>query len=176
MKLKTKISKIGVAESRQCIVIQPYDVSILDDIQKVSSRQDLWVTIEPEGKSRNINAYMWKLCRLISEKTELSDVEVYQDAIINAGCNNWFDGQVPKEQYDDFVRTVTHDHDGWKVAYHSETKEGMVLYRCYYGSSVFSKTQMNRLVDYIVREAESYNIPTLESEKLERLINEWKVG
>jgi hypothetical protein len=38
---------------------------------------------------------MWKLCRLISEKTELSDVEVYQDAIINAGCNNWFDGQVP---------------------------------------------------------------------------------
>lgn len=172
MKLKTKIRRIGIA--KQCIVIQPYDIGILDDVKSASDRDDLWVTIQPEGKSKNINAYMWKLCRLISEKTGVSDLEVYQDAVVNANCNNWFDGQVHKDQFEDFVRTITYDHDGWKVAHYTESKSGMIWYRCYYGSSAFTKDQMNKLVDYIVREAESYNIPTLESEKIERLLQEWK--
>lgn len=175
MKLKTKISRIGVSIAKQAIVIQPYDISVLDQVIKAQDKKDLWLTIETEGKSRNINSYMWKLCRLISEHPQvgLSDVEVYQDAVINAGCNNWFDGEVKAEDYEQFCKSFTKNQVGWFVAHYAETHNGKVQYRAYYGSSVFTMAQMNRLVDYLVREAESLNIPTLESERIERMLEEW---
>lgn len=176
MKIKTKIRNIGIVPTKQCFVIQPYDVTMLDAAEKLKGRTDLYLTIEAEGKSRNINAYMWKLCRLISEHPDvpLSDVEVYQEAVLNAGCNNWFDGEIKKEDFRRFCDTFTKNQVGWFVAHYAETRNGLVQYRAYYGSSAFDRDQMNRLVDYVVREAESYNIPTLESEKIERMIEEWR--
>ena len=172
--MKTKIRKLGIA--KQCIVVQTYDLAVLDEILKMQDRDDLYIEIKPEGKSRNINAYMWALCRRISEHPDvpLSDVEVYQDAVLNAGCNNWFDGEVQQKDFKKFCDSFTYDKVGWFVAHYADTHDGMVQYRAYYGSSVFDSQQMNRLVDYIVKEAESYNIPTLESEKLERMLEEWQ--
>ena len=174
MKIKAKVRNIGVVESKQLIVVQPYDPAMLDEIEKFKGRDDVYFTIQTEGKSRNINAYMWKLCRLISEhpQVKMSDVDVYRDAILNAGCNNWFDGQLPIEDYYTFRRSFMTDRVGWFVVSDSMT-DGIVNYRAYYGSSLFNKDQMNRLVDYIVAEAESYKIPTLESERIERMLEEW---
>ena len=104
----------------------------------------------------------------------MSDVEVYQDAILNAGCNNWFDGEVRKEDFKKFCDSFTDGHVGWFVGHYADTKDGKIQYRAYYGSSVFDSSQMNRLVDYVVAEAESYNIPTLESEKIERMLKQWR--
>lgn len=176
MKIKAKIYSMAVLKNKRAVAFQLHDDKLLDELSKLAENGDLWLTVQREGKSKNINAYMWKLCRLISEHpdVEASDMEVYQDAILNAGCNNWFDGSIPKEQFKDFERTITYDHDGWKVAHYAESKEGMVWYRVYYGSSAFTREQMNKLVDYVVREAESYDIPTLESEKIERMLSEWR--
>ncbi len=178
LKVKTKVARIGVSERKQCIVLQPYDITILDEISKVTDKTNLWFTVETEGKSKNINAYMWKLCRLISEhpQVKMSDVEVYQDAVLNAGCNNWFDGEVKKEDFETFCKSFTKNQAGWFVAHYAHTANDMVKYRAYYGSSVFTMDQMNRLVDYLVKEAESYSIPTLESERIERLLEEWNIA
>lgn len=175
MKIKMKIRNIGVVTSRQCIIAQPYDLAMLDEIEKFKGRDDVYLKVETEGKSRNINAYMWALCRQISEHPDvkMSDVEVYQDAVLNAGCNNWFDGEVKAEDFQRFCRSFTRDQVGWFVAHYAETKNGTIQYRAYYGSSIFDSDQMNRLVDYVVRQAESYRIPTLETEKLERMISQW---
>lgn len=176
MKIKTKIKDIGVVVNKQCIVIKPYDLSVLDEVIKMQGHEGLTLEIKTEGKSRNINAYMWKLCRLISEHpaVKLSDIEVYQDAVLNAGCNNWFDGEIKAEDFDRFCKSFTKDQVGWFVAHYAETKNGMVQYRAYYGSSIFDQEQMNRLVDYVVAEAKSYNIPTLGEQELERIMQEWK--
>lgn len=177
MRLKARVKQLAIIPSKECLAINFYDSTLLDVIEKFVGK-DVTLTLETGKKSRDAERYMWALRRQISEHpdVELSDIEVYQEAIVSAGCNNWFDGAVRQEEFKAFCDTFTYGHVGWFVAHYADTKDGLVQYRAYYGSSMFTREQMSRLVDYVVREAEEYKIPTLESEEIERLIKSWRAG
>lgn len=177
MKLKTKVKQLAVVASKECLAVKFYDSTLLDEITKFNGKPT-WITLQTEGKSKNANAYMWQLCRLIAEHPEVrsSDIDVYKDAVINAGCNNWFDGEVNTEDFGKFCEAFADGHVGWFVAHYADTRDGKTQYRAYYGSSIFTNDQMQRLVDYVVGQAKSYNIETLEDREIERLVKSWRAG
>lgn len=45
--------------------------------------------------------------------------------------------------------------------------------RCWYGTSVYNKVQMKRILDYLTEDARSVGVETLEDQYFQQLLKEW---
>lgn len=123
-------------------------------------------------RSRNANAYLWELCGQIAEISGVSAEDVYRNEVITCGADNFIDGFVPEEQFRTFKMVTTETHVGWFIV-KDIVLSGMQHYRLYYGSSLFDSSQMHKLLDNVVREAESYGIPTQDQAYIDHLAEKW---
>lgn len=128
-----------------------------------------------EKRSLNANAYCWVLCKQISNALRfLTKEEVYQRAIKAVGVCKEFE-PLPIDQ----AKTLRHAWErlgvGWvteQVDFHTDGDR--VIIRCYYGSSTYNTRQMSHLIDYLVQDAESCGIATLEKQRIDSLLEEWE--
>ena len=122
-------------------------------------------------RSRDANAFAWVLIDKIAEKMRISKVEVYRNAIREIG------GVSEMVCVQD--KAVERLRSGWEkngIGWQTETMPsklpGCTNVILYYGSSTYDTTQMSRLLDLIIQEAEQLGIPTLRDEA-DALLGKW---
>ena len=134
-------------------------------------------TIEPyvERRSSNANSYCWVLCDKIAQKLGGSQTkeEVYQRAVHAVGIYKEFTGMEP-----DQAKTLQAAWNklgiGWITEDGWEQDGERQFVRAYYGSSVYNRKQMARLLDYITEDARSVGVPIESEEKIQSLLREWE--
>lgn len=133
------------------------------------------VEIRKASKSRSMsaNAYAWVLIDKISEKTGINQTDVYRSAIREIGGVSTLLGMK-----DDAVPVFTENwqrgHLGRQVEIiPGSSKPGWSNVRVFYGSSEFDSTQMARLIDSLIQDAEALGIPTINDAEAERMISKW---
>lgn len=121
-------------------------------------------------RSLNANAYAWVLMDKVARKLQISKEEVYTRAIKQVGV---FDPiSVNVAAYERFKRNWERKGLGWIVD--KMMDDGAKVYcNVYYGSSVYSSSNMARLIDWIVEEAKLQGIDTMTPAERARLIDEW---
>lgn len=123
-------------------------------------------------RSLDASARAWALIDQIAEKTGLKKYEVYRNAIQDIGgvsdivcvkdvavdtlCRNWRDrGQ------------------GWMAETSPSKLPGCTNVTLWYGSSVYTKDQMSRLIDSLVQDGNALGIATMSPTEQERLLSQW---
>lgn len=124
-------------------------------------------------RSLNANAYAWVLMDKVARKLQISKEEVYTRAIKQVGVFEPI--SVDVAAYERFKRNWERQGLGWLVD--KMMDDGVKVYfNAYYGSSVYSSSEMARLIDWIVEEAKSQGIDTMTPAERARLIDEWGKG
>lgn len=125
-------------------------------------------------RTKNANAYCWVLCDEISKALHNGEtrVDVYRKAIREVGIFRDIDLRA------DAARTMMKGWEGNGIGWFSEKVddsefEGFELIRFYFGSSVYNKKQMARLIDWIVEEAKDQGIEVLTDQELSLLKDGW---
>jgi len=133
------------------------------------------VVVKRKKRSRDANAYAWKLMDEIAKVIHSTSVDVYRRAILDVGVFD--DYRILKEALKPVIRRWKGEGIGKQCIVdrdsYSET-DGMVTVRMYYGSSVYDTAEMARLIDWIVQEAQELGIETMTPDELARIKATWK--
>lgn len=125
-----------------------------------------------EKRSLSANAYAWTLLGRLSEKLGLPPEEIYWDIIPEVG-GNYTTMTIPLDGLDMFRRTWGRNGIGWRVDIIGAAGPGLVDIKAHYGSSVYDKATMGRLIDLIIQECREQGIEYLPPDKLAAMMEEW---
>lgn len=152
------------------------DNQMLVGYDEIKDLEDLDITIEKhkEKRSKDANAYCWKLCQEIANKLGSTKEEVYQEAIHSKGPFEIV--PVKDKAVDKFISAWSKNGLGWIAEVFSDSKlEGFTNVITYYGSSSFDTKEMSYLLDYLVQEAKNLGIQTLADLELENMIKAYGI-
>jgi len=127
-----------------------------------------------ERRSLDANAYFWTLAGKLSAKMGLSPEEIYRAAIRDVG-DNYEVMPVRNDALERWKAIWSANGLGWICEEIGPSKlEGYTNVRNFYGSSVYDKAQMGRLIEIIVQECKLQGIETMTPAELARLMEEWQ--
>jgi hypothetical protein len=143
-------------------------VDELKDAEKLS----LKVSKHREKRSLDANAYAWVLIGKIAEKTNVSNTEVYRNAIKEIGGN--FDIVcVQDKAVDSLCEGWSRNGLGWQTDTMSSKIDGCTNVVLYYGSSTYNTEQMSRLISNIKQDCDALGIETKSPEEIASLLSAW---
>lgn len=122
-------------------------------------------------RSKNANAYCWKICDEIARAVMANKEEIYRQAVKSVGVYDDFDlipGAVKR-----FQKAWSKNGVGWITEIIGFT-ESKVQLRAYYGSSTYNTEQMARMIDWLVDEAERLNIDVSTPAERSLMLEEWR--
>ena len=125
-------------------------------------------------RSNRANDYMWALCRDIGDKVGLSKDEVYRDAVRAGNVYKDFH-DMSEDNAETFKVAWGKLGTGWfaeQVDYEADGEH--VVIRAYYGSSVYSVKQMQRLIDNLLQDAKAVGLETPEDDYIRNLLEEYE--
>lgn len=134
---------------------------------------DIDIKIHKDFKKRSLtaNRYLWQLCEKIAERADVFYIDVYRDAIQNAGV--FIDASIDAKSFEDIKETWQKNGIGWIVV-ETARHDKYVDCNMFKGSSQYDTKEMGKLIDYIVDLAKSYDIQTLSDRELSLLKEDWK--
>lgn len=128
-----------------------------------------------KGRSLNANAYFWQLCNKLadqlSNENPTSSEEIYRGYIKTLGI--YKDAEVSENAADTLMKAWGMNGTGWISEKVDNAREGFVIIRLYYGSSVFNTKQMARLIDLVVQDCQAVGIETMTPKELSLLKESW---
>lgn len=126
-----------------------------------------------QRRSLDANAYCWVLLGKLSAALNLPPEDIYRRLIRDVGDN--YEVMPVKDQALDRWRDIWEKNGlGWRCEVIGPSKlEGYTNVRNFYGSSVYDKAQMGRLLDIVIQECKAQGIETLPPEELEQLMEGW---
>ena len=176
-----KIKKIGFEQSQDEVRItisfdknQKREVmEYLSNIAAIDETKDYDISISPKQvkRSLNANAYFWvllgKLC-----KAYHADKEVQYRELIHQG-NEYFVRPIIKEGVDRWKEIWTSKGTGWIVEEMGENQKdsNYIDVRSYYGTSVYTQSEMAELTARLVDSCKENKIETLTPAEIARLEN-----
>lgn len=136
--------------------------------------KDITVDIKPKTNNRslNANAFMWATLSDISSVTKVPAKDIYRRLIPDVG-GNYTVLRVNASAAEQFHKVWQSHGIGWvcEVMNRGEKTTDLI---CYYGSSVYDRTQMSRLIDLVLQEARQQGIkPRLTQAEIQAVIDRW---
>ena len=141
---------------------------------KIEAGKDYDIVPHQKKRSLDANAYAWVLIGKISAALGIPAEEVYRQAISSSGDPKADLICISEEAAPAFIKTWEFNHLGRRCEQFPSSTPGYVKIRCIYGSSDFSRKEMNTLIDVLIQDAEALGIETMPPDKLERLLTSWK--
>lgn len=126
-----------------------------------------------QRRSLDANAYMWTLVDKIAKKTRQKPADVYRHAIKEIPGNNTL-VCVQNKAKDVLQQQWQAKGLGWQTEELPSKIDGCTNILLFYGSSVYTTSQMSLLIDSIVDEAKELGIETMTPFELEGMKNAWK--
>ena len=125
-----------------------------------------------EKRSLSANAYCWTLLGKLSEKLGLPPEEIYWQLIPDVG-GNYTTATVPLASLPMLRKSWGRNGIGWRVDLIGAAGPGMVDVKMHYGSSVYDKATMGRLIDLIIAECKEQGVEYLPPDKLALMLEDW---
>lgn len=141
---------------------------VFDELQDVDC--DIKIKKHREKRSLDANAYMWVLCDRLAEAIGSTKVAIYRDAIRDVGI--FKDFTLSHYEAPSLEKAWSMLGTGWlteRIGFDDDN----VFVRCYYGSSMYNKRQMARLLDYIIQDCKNVGVETMTPEEIARLKAVW---
>lgn len=126
-----------------------------------------------QRRSLDANAYMWTLVDKIAKKTRQKPADVYRHAIKEIPGNNTL-VCVQNKAKDVLQQQWQAKGLGWQTEELPSKIDGCTNILLFYGSSVYTTSQMSLLIDSIVDEAKELGIETLTPYELEGMKAQWQ--
>ena len=123
-----------------------------------------------DKRSKEANAYMWRLCDEIAKVLRSTKEEVYREMIGRVGVFD--DVYVAVEASHLFVQNWRKNGTGY-LAEMMGDKGGYSCIRAYTGSSKYDTAQMSRLIDEVVSEAQGLGIETKTPDEIANMVSLW---
>lgn len=144
-------------------------------VRKIKSgKYELVLRRKNKSRSMSANAYMWVLCDEIAKvMPPITKEDVYREAISKAGVS--YEIKCTRQ-------ALARSQEMWKsfgVGFFSEivgeqTTGDAVVLTAYVGSSRYTQTELSRLIEFLVEEAERQGINTMDSKERRTLIMKWR--
>jgi hypothetical protein len=150
------------------------DVDARHFAYKFKSEGDWELKPKKELRSLDANAYMWVLCEKIAKAVGSTKEDIYRDAIRDVGV--WRDFHMVDESEAKSMRAAWERLGiGWVTEQVDFEQDGdHVVIRAYYGSSVYSRRQLSRVIDNLIQDAKAVGVETMPPEQLESLMRQWE--
>ena len=134
------------------------------------------LTVKEHKKKRslNANALYWKLADKLAEHLNKPKSEIYREHIKEIGGVSDIMCSID-QAVDKFCEVWKSRGLGWQTDVVESKLEGCKNIIVYYGSSMFDKTQMSRLINLAMQDCKQFGIPTYSQEEIDRLVKEWGV-
>ena len=142
------------------------------DLDK-TKKYDISITEHKNKRSLNCNNYAWKLINDLSDKMNISSIEIYRNYVKELSIYKVI--TINNEAVDTFIKSWAMNGIAWLCEKVDKADiEGYSILHAYYGSSVYNTKQMSRLIELIEQDAKSIGIETLEERKLKQLLEDWE--
>lgn len=145
--------------------------SYLDSLE---AGKEYTLTIKEKKKRRSLdaNAYAWVLMDRLASQLHESKEAIYKSYIKEIGGNSEI-VCIKSEAAEKLCSAWERNGLGWQTDTMPSKLMGCTNVVLYYGSSVYDVSQMQRLIDLIVQDCETFGIETKDPAELERLVEEW---
>lgn len=150
-----------------------------NELSKISPDIEYEITIQKKKNKRSLNAsaYCWVLCQKIAEELSktgyTSKEDVYRKAIKD--CSHFSYVPVREDAIERYIQIWQAHGIGWIAEDAGECKslQGYHNIMCYHGSSVYTVSEMQRLIDCLVDECHQLGIQLDDSDYIQSLVKEW---
>ena len=123
-----------------------------------------------QRRSLDANAYLWTLLGKLSAVLRIPPEEIYREAIRDVG-DNYEVMPVRNDALDRWKYIWQSNGLGWVCEEIGPSKiEGYTNVRNFYGSSVYDKAQMARLLEIVIQACREQGVEHMTPDELERLM------
>jgi hypothetical protein len=169
--IRLSYTEKGQAEITLSLTSKP----IIDDLKAIcDDKKLLTIEISKQKKKRSLdsNSYLWILSQKIAEVIHSTKELVYQKTIRDVGQFEIV--PIKDEAVERWIEVWNSKGLGWFAEVMEESKlKGYTKVISYYGSSVYSSSEMSVLLNEIVGQAKELKIETLPPSELEALKSSW---
>ena len=146
--------------------------TLLNSVNDLADRV-ISVEVKPwrEKRSLDANAYLWKMCGELSEKLGVTKEDVYRRAIREVGIYEVY--QVQNEAVGALNQAWERNGVGWFID-ELDQALGFSTVAMYTGTSVYSTSEMSRVINFIVEECKEHGIDTLTPDEKARMMSLWE--
>lgn len=136
--------------------------------ERLKQGKEVGVTVEQIKRRRSLdaNAYFHVLCSKIAEKTGLSMDEVKSNMVVNYGTPM-------------YMVTIPSDADistMWAYSLYVGERDGQAQYLLYKQTHTLNSSEMARLIDGVIQEAQQLDIQTLTPRELVAIEQKWEAN
>lgn len=164
-----KINHTDIAHAEISVVV---DKSALQNLPAQDKPMEIILQTIKKKRSLSVNAYCWVLFNEIAKSIKSTAVNVYKAAIRDVGVYELM--YMPICAVDRFIDTWNAKGDGWQAELLEAEYQGLSCVKAYYGSSTYNTSEMARLIDWAIDEAEGLGIETLTPDQKNLLLQEWE--
>ena len=181
MEFKGKFERALIAEKGTYeITFSTHKANVVDELKKLKDKDlDIKVQKHREARSLDANAYFWRLADdlasalSLSKQRPITKEEIYRQYIHDVGA--FVTVPVAECAVARWAEIWTQKGLGWIVEDLGECAKtkGYHNMQCYYGSSVYDKRQMSRLIDLLVADCEEAGVETKTPDEIRNLKSLW---
>ena len=142
---------------------------------QADKRYTVTVKEKKERRSLDANALAWVLMDKLAEKLNMGKTEIYKQYIKEIGGVSTL-VCVQDKAADKLIETWQAKGLGWQAERVKSKLRGCTNVILYYGSSVYDRAQMSRLIELIMQDCREYDIPTYDKDELEEMVKAWGDG
>ena len=149
---------------------------VLDYVAGLDDEIEYELTVDKvkHQRSDDANRYFWVLVGKLSEKVGISPEEIYRTFIKDVG-GNYEVVPIRDDAVETWIKNWRNKGIGWQCDIIGESKlRGYTNVICYYGSSTYTASQMQRLTNLCVESCKEQGIETMTPAELARLIENYK--
>jgi hypothetical protein len=140
----------------------------------LSDDKQYTVTVKEKKPRRSLdsNAYFWLLADKLAEKLHIEVSEIYRSYIKEIGGVS--DTVCVLEKAADKLEEAWRGRGlGWQTERLPSKMPNCVNVKLYYGSSVYDRDQMSRLISMVVQDCKENDIQTYDEKELESMLAAW---
>lgn len=164
-----KINHTDIAHAEISVVV---DKSALQNLPAQDKPMEIVLQTIKKKRSLSANAYCWVLFDEIAKAIKNTAVNVYKAAIRDVGVYELM--YMPIGAVDRFIDIWNAKGDGWQAELLEAEYQGLSCVKAFYGSSTYNTSEMTRLIDWAIDEAEELGIETLTPDQKNLLLQEWE--
>lgn len=164
-----KVIRDHTGKSWLCLRVQNAPMARNECIHLKSGLYDAEIKKHFDKRSKKANRYFWMLCGKIAAVTLVPKNEIYRSYIKEIGDNYKFVPVANNEQR----KLISSLWESQGIGWVTEDFDADYLI-CYYGSSTYTTEQMARLINLVVQDCQSQDIPTEPPGSIDEWISDWK--
>lgn len=150
------------------------DTNNKEVVEQLKNENKLNIELKKHNKKRShdANAYAWVLLGELQETLNIPKEEIYRDLIRNIGSYEII--PIKDEAVEKFRSAWNKNGLGWVTETTKSKLEGFTNVLAYYGSSIYSVSEMSRLIDLLVQECKQLGIETKPKNEIKSMLENWE--